>query len=230
MFDTGILQHQTPAPRIVLIHATRLAIEPIEAAFSTQWPEAEAISILEEALSIDRSRSDFLGPDFFTRIGWLTDYGEKLGARGILFTCSSFTSAIEHAATLAKVPVLKPNEAMFEDAMDFEGPIALVHTFAPAAAGMVEEFHSQRGDLQVDMQAVFCEGALSALSAGDAEGHDRLIAECVAGLGRFKAIAFAQFSMARAAALSRKRTEVPILTSPESAVEKMKSRVGELEC
>ena len=42
-------------PRLALIHATRVAIDPVEKAAKELWPEAETISILEEGLSIDRA-------------------------------------------------------------------------------------------------------------------------------------------------------------------------------
>ncbi|MEO0498451.1 MAG: hypothetical protein AAF141_13970 [Pseudomonadota bacterium] len=44
----------TQPPRIALIHATRIAITPIEGAAGRLWPEADTITMLEESLSVDR--------------------------------------------------------------------------------------------------------------------------------------------------------------------------------
>ena len=54
--------------RIALIHATRVAIEPIETAASELWPEAELITILEEGLSVDRAKSAELSVEISERI------------------------------------------------------------------------------------------------------------------------------------------------------------------
>ena len=66
------------------------------------------------------------------------------GADGILFTCSAFGPCIEACAReLAPMPVLKPNEAMIEEAVALTGPhgrIGLMATFAPTLASMPPEF------------------------------------------------------------------------------------------
>ena len=43
----------TLGPRIALIHATSVAIEPIRAAFVSLWPEARTTNLLEDSLSAD---------------------------------------------------------------------------------------------------------------------------------------------------------------------------------
>jgi hypothetical protein len=44
------------AARIALIHAVRVAMDPIAAAFVRGWPEAETVNLLDEALSRDLER------------------------------------------------------------------------------------------------------------------------------------------------------------------------------
>ena len=39
---------QNPAPRIALIHATALAVEPIAQAFERNWPQARRMNLLDE--------------------------------------------------------------------------------------------------------------------------------------------------------------------------------------
>ena len=41
------------APRIALIHATPLAIEPIVNAFRRLWPQARTTNVLEDSLAPD---------------------------------------------------------------------------------------------------------------------------------------------------------------------------------
>ena len=54
---------------IALIHATRVAIGPIEGAAPIKiGPKTETVSILEESLSIDRAKSEALTVDLKDRI------------------------------------------------------------------------------------------------------------------------------------------------------------------
>ncbi|NEJ18549.1 arylsulfatase, partial [Rhizobium leguminosarum] len=118
------------------------------------------------------------------------------GAHGILFTCSAFGPCIEAvAAEHAALPVLKPNEAMIDEAAGGEGPLGLIATFKPTLRSMPAEFPAG-----VALETALAEGALAALDAGDGETHDALIARQAAKLAArgCTRIALAQFSMARA--------------------------------
>lgn len=220
-----------PGPRIALIHATRVAIDPIEAAARQLWPKAETISILEEGLSVDRARSEALTPALADRIVQLARYAEAAGADGILYTCSAFGTAIETAATTSPVPVMKPNEAMFDAAFSHGDRVSMIYTFPPAAGGLADEFRDEavrRGSKAI-LTTVFSEGALDAKRAGDDETHDRLIAETAANIDDADVIMLAQFSMAGAALRARALTETPILTSPEAAIGAIRRRVKAAE-
>lgn len=217
----------TGQPRIALIHATRVAIDPIEAAITALWPEAETISILEEGLSVDRSKTEGLSGELTRRILDLSRYAEAAMADGILFTCSAFGSAIERANFEAGVPVMKPNEAMFDAALGHGDRIAMIYTFPPAAAGMEEEFRDATvaGGYAAQITSYFCDGALDAKRAGDDRTHNQLIAATASQIADADVILLAQFSMAGAAQDVRTATALPVLTSPEAAVEEMRRRV-----
>lgn len=215
------------SPRITLVHATRVAIEPIEAAARTLWPEVETISILEESLSVDRAKSKNLSPDLFRRIVDLTRYAEATSSDGILFTCSAFGAAIERANYEAFIPVMKPNEAMFDQAFNYGDRVVMLYTFPPAAAGMEQEFREAANELgsAASINSVFVDDALDAKRAGDDATHDKLLAEAASKISDADVIMLGQFSMASAAAEIRNRITIPVLTSPESAILEIRRRV-----
>jgi len=215
--------------RIVLVHAVRVAMQPIEDAFRADWPEAERVNLLDDSLSVDRAAAAELQPAMFERFAALTDYAEAIGADGLLFTCSAFGPAIEAARVARAFPVLKPNEAMFSDALARGERIGMLATFAPSIAPMEEEFLAvaKAGRPGATLQSVFVPDAMDALNAGDGERHDRLIAARAPELADCDVVMLAQFSTARAAPAVSAAVRLPVLTSPTSAVHQLKAAIIE---
>jgi Asp/Glu/hydantoin racemase len=73
---------------------------------------------------------------------------------------------------------------------------------------------------------VLAEGALAALDAGDVAAHDRLVAEAAAGAGGVDAIALGQFSLAHVGPRIAAARGLPVFTTPESAVRRLKAMLG----
>ncbi len=207
----------TTPPRIALIHALKHSIAPIEAAFAKAWPEARLVNLLDDSLSADLARDGALNDAMTERFLALGDYAAATGADGILFTCSAFGPCIEAVARAhAPMPVLKPNEAMIERAATMGKRIGLLSTFPPTLASMPPEFPAS-----VQVVPKLAEGALAALDRGDRAGHDRLIADASKDLRDCDVIALAQFSIAATAPLVAEGTGRPVVTTPDSAVEKL---------
>jgi len=210
-------------PRIVLVHAVAVAMPPIEAAFQALWPAAERVNLLEDSLSVDRARDGRLTPAMTERFRTLGRYAAAIGAHGILFTCSAFGEAIEAVAREQPVPLLKPNEAMFEAALAGGGRLGLLATFEPSVASMTRELEAmaQARGKDVALEVVCVEEAMAALRAGDGDGHDRLLAEAAPRLAGSDAVMLAHFSTARAEPLVAATLACPVLTAPGAAVRKL---------
>jgi hypothetical protein len=215
--------------RIALIHALKHSIAPIEDAFARLWPAARLANLLDDSLSADLARDGMLTPAMTERFLTLARYAKASGADGILFTCSAFGPCIEACAReLAPIPVLKPNEAMIEDALALIGPsgrIGLLATFAPTLDSMPPEFATVAPVMKVVPK--LAEGALAALDRGDVAVHDRTAVDAAMALRSCDVIALGQFSLARAAQAIGAATGRRVLTTPDSAVNKLKRLLGE---
>jgi len=216
-------------PRIALIHATPVSMDPIHAAFASGWPDARTVNILDDSLADDRAETPGLTDQMYERFAILSRYAFDAGAHAILFTCSAFGPAIERAAGQLPIPVLKPNEAMFEQAMSCGERIGMLTTFAPSAAPLQREFDEAASSRQPSprLKTVVVEEAMRALRGGDVDTHNRLLAERVGELGPCDAVMLAQFSTSRAANDVRAKVRVPVLTAPDAAVAKLRSLIGE---
>ena len=199
--------------------------------FAASWPAAALVNILDDSLSKDRARDGALTSAMIQRFDALGDYAQSLGAEGILFTCSAFGPAIEQVANRLSMPVLKPNEAMFAEALATGQRIAMLATFQPSIPSMEEEFRGEaaQAGIEATLRCVFVPGALDALQAGRREEHVTRIVDVARKLDDCDAIMLAQFSMAPAAAALRPLVSVPILTSPSSAVAMLKRKMSSVD-
>jgi Asp/Glu/hydantoin racemase len=209
--------------RIALIHALRHSPPPIEAAFAALWPGQTLMNLLDDSLSADLAREGKLTPAMTERFLTLGRYAKSTGVEGILFTCSAFGPPIEAVQRdLGPMPVLKPNEAMIEEACaGGRKRIGLLATFPGTLTSMPPEFPPG-----VEVVTCLAEGALAALDAGDVAAHDRLAAEAATQLKGCDAIALGQFSLARAKPLVERATGLPVFTTPDSAVRKLRGLLG----
>lgn len=204
--------------RIALIHALKHSIVPIEASFARLWPEARLMNLLDDSLSADLARDGRLTDAMTERFLAIGRYVASAGADAILFTCSAFGPCIEAVARAqAPMPVLKPNEAMIEQAAAQGGKVGLLSSFPPTLVSMPPEFPAS-----IELVPLLAEGAMAALDRGDRAEHDRLVVDASKALQDCDRIALAQYSMAPAAALVAAATGRPVLTTPDSAVMKLR--------
>jgi Asp/Glu/hydantoin racemase len=211
-------------PRIALIHATPVAIDPICSTFKRLWPQARVTNLLDDSLSADLAAAGELNQAMIDRFCVLAKYVEASGADAILFTCSAFGAAIEVARGAVKIPVLKPNEAMMEEAIKTGPRIALLATFEPSLPSMRAELEQmavvRKTNLKISTKAV--PAALTALQGGDDAGHDKQIAAAAEEFSDCDALLLCQFSMASAAERIPARRGRSVFTSPYSAVARLK--------
>ena len=223
-------------PRIALIHATPLAVSPINDSFKNLWPQAICQNLLDDSLSVDLARDGELTEAMIKRFLNLTHYTLSAGADAILFTCSAFGVAIEACAKESNVPVLKPNEAMFDEALslartDKKLKVALLVTFNPSIASMSEELNQMAKAKAIDLDLVTAHVpvAMQHLANGDAQKHHDLIAQTAAQLPPCDVILLAQFSMAAAkqtVSEKLKNSNLPVLSSPVCAVQALQKALG----
>jgi Asp/Glu/hydantoin racemase len=216
------------SPRIALIHATAVAIDPIVSAFRALWPQARTTNLLDDSLSSDLARDGKLTGQMIKRFVTLARYARGGGADAILFTCSEFGPAIEAARAALDVPVLKPNEAMLDEALAAGTHIGLIATFAPSIPSLkteLEDLARDRG-IKLKLKTSAVPSALLALHEGNPQEHDRLIAAAASEMEDCEALILGQFSMASAAEAIPDRAGRKVLTSPASAVLRLKETLG----
>lgn len=188
------------------------------------------MNLLDDSLSLDRAAAGRLTPQMQQRFVDLALYAKGTGCQAILFTCSAFGPAIEAAGRAAGIPTLKPNEAMFEQALAAApgGRLGLVATFEASIASMAQELRAiaARQGRHVDLQTVFVPEAMQDLAEGRDALHDEKIAAGARTLQGCEVIMLAQFSMAQARSAVQQAVACPVLSSPDCAVSALKERMN----
>ncbi len=218
------------APRIALIHALPDSVEPANKAFDELWPEAWKFNLLDDALARDLAAAGgVITMEINSRIIDLSRYAIAAKANGILYTCSAFGQSIKAAGLLSPIPILRPNEAAVDAALDAGPRIALLATFLPTV-GMMKaevEVRAKERNLTPTIEARHVPGALDALQAGRADEHDALIAKAAADLPPVDSVVLAQFSMTRAAKAMAPVAGRQVITTPGSAIVKLKGLLAQ---
>lgn len=219
------------SPRVALIHATPLAIQPIQEAFARHWPQARRMNLLDDSLSSDRAQTPTLTQAMVQRFVDLARYAQGTGCAAVLFTCSAFGPAIEAAGRATGLPTLKPNEAMFDEALAVKGgplQLGLLATFEASLSSMaweLQQMAQQRG-IEARLRTAFVPEAMDDLARGDAEAHHAKIAQAARAFADCDAVMLAQFSMAAAQPVVQAVLPCPVLASPDCAVLALQQRIA----
>ena len=211
-------------PRIGLVHALHASMAPIEAAFKELWPEADTISLFDQSLYVDYDKVRELTPEIYRRIEALLNYSASTGAQAILFTGSLFGAPVEAARKAMQIPVLTSYEAMIEDAFAAGSRLGLLATVPDTITMMEADIrrYARENGLEFELETRHVLGAMDALQAGNREKHDALIAETATELEDCDALLLSQFSMAPVLKRLPQDLKNRALTSPASAVGKLK--------
>jgi Asp/Glu/hydantoin racemase len=206
-----------------LIH-TSATLVPVFAELCAKYiPHVKTFNIVDDSLIKNTIACGELTADTSRRVVNYAGSAQDAGADCILFTCSSIGPAVEAAAGLSHVPVLRVDQPMADKAVQSGKKIGVVATLSTTlnpTSDLVRRRAIAAGK-EIELVPVLCEGAFEALMSGDAATHDQKVGDALKKLANeVDVILLAQASMARVVdTLSEADKKVPILASPPIAME-----------
>jgi len=206
-----------------LVH-TSATLVPVFADLCKKFlPDVKTFNIVDDSLIKNTIACGQLTADTSRRVVNYAGSAQDAGADFILFTCSSIGPAVETAAELTNVPVLRVDQPMADKAVQMGkriGVIATLSTTLEPTSDLVRRRAMAAGK-KIELVSKLCEGAFDALMSGDAATHDRKVGDALKQLvNETDVIVLAQASMARVVdTLSESEKKVPILASPPIAME-----------
>lgn len=210
-----------------LIHTSATLVPIFQDLCNKYLPGVKTFNIVDDSLIKNVIACGELTPTTARRVVDYAGSAEIAGADYILFTCSSIGAAVEAAANLTTVPVLRVDQPMADLAIQTGTRIGVIATLPTTLAPTTDLVKRRAMYLQkeISVTAVLCEGAFDALMTGDAATHDAMVAAALKDLvTKVDVILLAQASMARVVDhLNAADKIVPILTSPTIAIQYLAS-------
>lgn len=211
------------AKTLGLIHTSATLVPVFQQLCSDYLPGVNVFNIVDDSLIKDVIKRNELTKLTSRRVVDYVGSAEAAGADLILVTCSSIGAAIETAAGLTGVPVLRVDQPMADLAVKTGKRIGVIATL-PTTLGPTSDLVKRRAAIagkEIELTAKLCEGAFEALMGGAPEKHDEMVAKALAELSsEVDVIVLAQASMSRVVdSLPESEKRVPILASPLLAIQ-----------
>jgi Asp/Glu/hydantoin racemase len=209
--------------KLGLVHTSATLVPVFAQLCKAKLPQVEVFNIADDSLVKGLMAAGSLTAQISRRVAGYLESAELAGADYIMVTCSSIGPAVEAAAKLMGVPVLRVDQPMADKAVQMGkriGVIATLQTTLEPTADLVQR-RAQAAGKEVQIKSRLCEGAFDALMGGDAAKHDAMVAGALRELSQqVDVIVLAQASMARVVeSLAEADKRVPILASPGIAVD-----------
>ena len=206
-----------------LVHTSATLVPVFAQLCKEKLPGVNVFNIADDSLVKGIIASGGLTSQISHRVARYLESAELAGADYILVTCSSIGPAVEAAAKLIGVPVLRVDQPMADKAVQTGrrvGVIATLRTTLEPTADLISR-RAQKAGKQIELTSKLCAGAFEALMSGDAATHDAKVTSALKQLSKqVDVIVLAQASMARVVeTLSPENKRVPILASPGLAVD-----------
>ncbi len=206
-----------------LVHTSATLVPVFAQLCKEKLPGVNVFNIADDSLVKGIIAAGSLTPTIARRVAAYLESAELAGADYIMVTCSSIGPAVEAAAKLIGVPVLRVDQPMADQAATTGkrvGVIATLRTTLEPTADLISRRAALAGK-QIELTSRLCEGAFEALMSGQPAVHDAKVAAALKELSQqVDVILLAQASMARVVdTLAPEDKRVPILASPAIAVD-----------
>ena len=211
--------------KVAVLHTSLVLYDMLGKLLGEIMPDADVMNIIEDTLLKDVIASNGLTPEITKRICGYVLQAEAAGADVVLNACSSVSEAIDTARKLTRIPCVKIDEAMAEEAVELGGRIAVfgtVGTTLSPSARLVEAVASLKGK-KVEVRPYLIDGAFKVLAEEkNPEKHNRMVLDTIRRVGpENDVLILAQASMTILMPHLQDMGK-PVLYSARSGVERVK--------
>ena len=207
--------------RVGVVHTFLYSVEDIKAQFQRYLPDVEMVNIIDDSLLNEALANKGLTPAMIQRICGYYRNLEDMGCICALNQCSSVGEASDVAAKLVKMPIVKIDAPMAEEAVRLGSRIAVIATAISTvepSCRLVEQKAREAGK-RVKVSRCYVEGAYDCLlkNRDQLRHNEMVIAKVKEAALHHDVVVLAQGSMYHLIPLIG-HIAVPVLTSLETGV------------
>lgn len=208
--------------RVAAIYTADTLVPVVKALFKETLPTIDLVNIVDDSLIRDVIKNGSVSPEVTRRLFYYYEAAADTGASVIFNTCSSIGDVAEYAKSFSRIPLIKIDDAMAEEAIQKGttiGVIATLSTTLKPTVNLIQRKASQAGK-SVQIIEGLAEGAFDALTNGKPEIHDEKIRQTASRIAHtVDLFVLAQGSMAQMQEALHSLTGKPVLSSLRSGVE-----------
>src|SRR5438046_1693095 len=146
--------------RLGLLHTSATLVPIFAQLCKVKLPQIDVFNLVDDSLIKDVIAHGRLRPQTARRVTQLVAAAEDAGADFVMVTCSSIGAAVETAATLATVPVLRVDQPMADQAVATGrriGVVATLSTTLEPTADLIQRRAAAAGK-PIALNSRLCEG------------------------------------------------------------------------
>jgi Asp/Glu/hydantoin racemase len=213
-----------PKKQVTILYTSRVTVPGTMELADEILSDYRVVNIIDDSLLEDVLAAGELTRNVTRRVIQYCLAAEDGGADIILSQCSSVGEAIDVARTLVRVPIVKIDEPMAEEAVRLGPRVAVAATLPTTLNPTCRLIERTAGGMSkpVTIRRVLAEGAFDKLRAGDTAAHNRMVMERLEKVrDEADVIVLAQGSMA-VLVPDLQDWGKPVLTSPRLGIERIK--------
>ncbi|MDR2455461.1 MAG: aspartate/glutamate racemase family protein [Deltaproteobacteria bacterium] len=215
--------------KVAVIHTFLYSVEEFKSLFKKYLPEVEMINIIDDSLLAESLANKKRTEAVTQRMALYAFSAQSMGVDAILNQCSSVAGAVDLIQPMLKIPYVKVDQPMAEEAVRLGSKIAVIATAISTVepSSQLVEAMGKKAGKEVTVQRCFCEGAYDALlKSGDQAKHNEIVINTVKKAAETNdVIVLAQGSMYKLLPLLAD-VKKPVLTSLESGVAQLRGVLG----
>lgn len=215
--------------KVAVIHTSFVSVNDLKELFREIMPQVEMVNIVDDSLLAEVKTNGSITPGIIRRVCAYAVQAEALGADAILNQCSSVGEAVDVARNMIKIPYIKVDEAMAEEAVKIGGRVSVIATVASTMGPSVRLIKrtAERMHKEIEVKECLVDGALDILmKEGNQEKHNQMVLSEIEKVeSESDVIVLAQGSMT-VLLPQLKHIKKPVLTSPRLGVQHVRRVLG----